>query len=76
VGKTGFFADSLATMLHRVGQGKVPRRVRNLATAERFPFNLAGEILSCRQAPRLACALDLPGQGDGTVTAAGLLRPG
>jgi hypothetical protein len=40
--------------------------------AERFPFNRAGEILGCRQAPRLAWALDLPEQGDGTVKAAGL----
>jgi hypothetical protein len=59
-------------MLHRVGQGRVPRRVRNLARAERFPFNRVGEILGCRQALRLAWALDLPEQGDGTVKAAGL----
>ena len=71
-GKAGFFADSLATVPHRLGQGRVPRSVRNLARAERFPFSWAGEIFGGCQAPWLACALDLPEQGDGTVKAAGL----
>jgi hypothetical protein len=42
-----------------------------LGRAEWFPFSWAGEIFGCRQAPWLACALDLPEQRDGTVKAAG-----
>ena len=72
VGKAGFFADSLATVPHRIGQGRVPRCVRDLAGAEWLPFSWGGEIFGCRKAPGSACALDLPEQGDGTVKAARL----
>lgn len=72
VGEAGFFADSLAAVPHRVGQGRVPRCARNLVEAEWFPFSWAGEIFGCRQAPWLARALDPSEQGDGTVKTAGL----